>query len=154
MRRLLRAIMVLGVVMAPCAQAQAAPPGVAPPRGGDVADLPPLQRTRAACMLAVLGNVRSVSKPSLHVSGDVSPAGFHTFLTYTYHHRDRRISPSVSSETIEITDLISQDQDPRTLILGGVTPIGGDLDDMDSGMLRISLLWRVRCGLKLLVITG
>ena len=68
-------------------------------------------------------------------------------ITYKYRHRDKRLHPAISSNTLDITDLLSGFQ--KEIIIGGLMTVGGDLDDTDSGMVRIADQWRSRCGLKL-----
>ena len=83
----------------------------------------------------------------------------HVRITYTYHHKVA-VSPTVSSDWVDITDMISGKQ--TGWVLGGLVPappgaseetIRKSLDDADSGMLSMGELWRTRCGLELSVLT-
>jgi hypothetical protein len=116
-------------------------------------DLSPNQRQTATCMVAVVGKLPEVTEPNLTVS-DGSERQI--FITYKYHHKFKGVSPGISFNKINITDLVSHPHQSHNMILGGIAPIGStdaDLDDIDDGMLRITDLWQRQCGLNLIVMT-
>lgn len=124
----------------------------------ELTDLPPDQHQTASCMLSVVSGLRGVTDPKLRLSAVPGPtvsaeASIHTFLDYTYHHRSDGVSPRVSPEEIEITEIIASKK--GSLLLGGMTSEAApDLDDNDLGMIRITDGWQRMCGLTLIVFTG
>lgn len=109
-------------------------------------------------MVSVLNELPEVAEPRLLVTSDPH---LRVFITYTYHHQIKEVSPEISSEKLEITKLLSGSE--KTIVLGGLVPgvteksseaeEEKNLDDADSGMLRIAHLWNTRCGLGLWVLT-
>ncbi|HEY3811845.1 MAG TPA: hypothetical protein VGL66_01355 [Caulobacteraceae bacterium] len=100
-------------------------------------------------MVAVLHELPEVSEPLLLVSD----AGRRVLIHYYYHHKDKAYDPAIATIELNVTNLISGKQ--TEVGLGGLSPKPGleSLDEADSGMLRITDLWRKRCGLKLSVFT-
>jgi hypothetical protein len=129
---------------------------LAPARSAVLTDLPADQQRVASCMLSVVRSVRGVTDAELrfadHAIGATSRRSVQTYLDYTYHHRSRIVSPRASPQEIDITQIISTKKGGFSL--GGLTSTSApDLDDNDSGMLRITDAWRKQCGLNLFVIT-
>ena len=119
-------------------------------------DLPVDQQRVATCMLRVVRSTRGVTDAKLRfVDNAVSAASgrsLQTYLDYTYHHRSRAVSPTASPQAIDITQILATRK--GGFGLGGLTsPSAPDLDDNDSGMLRITDAWRKQCGLNVFAIT-
>jgi hypothetical protein len=108
-------------------------------------------------MLSVVRAERGVTDPKLRLSTvprptDSSGVQIHTFLDYTYHHRSQGVSPRVSPQEIEITELVATKK--GSLVLGGLmSALAPDLNDNDSGLLNIADGWQRKCGLTLSVLT-
>ena len=119
-----------------------------------VAELSPGQRQKTECMISVLSNVRGVKDPKLNVSGDVGApeardTSVRTILTYQYRNHGGR----VGRNSVDITDLITDDPKQHMLMLPGLVSVGGDLNDLDLGMPQIAALWQKKCILDLVVLT-
>ena len=115
--------------------------------GADLNHLPQGQRQTAQCMVSVLGDLAEVTKPRLVLIGRPEQR---VLLTYDYRsHADGR----VHHQKLNITGIVTHPEQFHFVTLGGLPPPGGDLDDADSGMLRITKLWKSRCGLRLEVQT-
>src|SRR5215472_2823155 len=128
----------------------------APAWSAVLTDLPADQQRVATCMLNVVRSVSGVTDAELRfveTAGGASSGGsIRTYLAYTYHHRSRAVSPQASPQNIDITQIIATKKGGFSL--GGLTSASApDLDDNDSGMLRITDAWRKQCGLNLFVIT-
>ena len=130
---------------------------VSAPAGSAVlTDLPADQQRVATCMLRVVRSTRGVTDAKLRFVDDAvgarSGRSLQTYLDYTYHHRSRAVSPPASPQVIDITQIIATRK--GGFDLGGLTsPSAPDLDDNDSGMLRITDAWRKQCGLNVFAIT-
>ena len=128
----------------------------APARSAVLTDLPADQQRVASCMLNVVRSTRGVTDAKLrfvdNAVGATSGRSLQTYLDYTYHHRSRAVSPPASPQVIDITQIIATRK--GGFDLGGLTsPSAPDLDDNDSGMLRITDAWRKQCGLNVFAIT-
>jgi hypothetical protein len=118
------------------------------------AHLTKAQDETANCMVAVVRDLPEVTDARLTVRRRV-------LITYTYHHQIKGISPRVSPESLDISDILSGKQQGFVLggLVPGITPQSSEadvkkaLDDADSGMLRITNRWNARCGLRLSTMT-
>jgi len=130
---------------------------VSAPAGSAVlTDLPADQQRVATCMLRVVRSTRGVTDAKLrfvdNAVGATSGRSLQTYLDYTYHHQSRAVSPPASRQAIDITQIVATRKGGFNL--GGLTsPSAPDLDDNDSGMLRITDAWRKQCGLNVFAIT-
>ena len=126
----------------------------APARSAVLTDLPVDQQRVATCMLRVVRSTRGVTDAKLRVVDNAvgATSSLQTYLDYTYHHRSRAVSPTASPQAIDITQILATRK--GGFGLGGLTsPSAPDLDDNDSGMLRITDAWRKQCGLNVFAIT-
>lgn len=102
-------------------------------------------------MSSVISAIPEVTDTRLIVSGAPSRT---VFVAYKYHHKDGRFDPVVSSNQIDITAFIERPLEAHRLTLSGLAPTPRDLNDADSGMIRITRLWERQCGLKIIVVVG
>lgn len=131
--------------------------GVLSAQAADLSELPPDQQQTAKCMLSVVSGAQGVTDSKLRLSAvpntiPSSKGPFRTFVDYTYRHRSHGVSPRVSHQQIEITEIIATRK--GSFALGGITSESApDLNDNDSGMLQITHEWTTKCGLALSVVT-
>jgi hypothetical protein len=89
--------------------------------------------------------------------GDAAASGtsIRTFLDYRYHHHSSGVLPRVSSEKIEITEMIASPRTFRVLIAGGIfSDAAPDLNDNDSGIFQLVDGWQRKCDLNLVLMTA
>jgi hypothetical protein len=119
----------------------------------DAADLSPEQKKIAECMFAVVKAEPGVKNPQLNISSERGGPPLNmpsVHISFTYRHRDG----STTDQNLDVASLLADDHERHWIMLGGIVSIGGDLNDADSGMLRITDRWRTQCGLDLVVTTG
>ncbi len=113
--------------------------------GASVADLPKDESQAALCMASALDSIPEARRARIQISDS---GGRHVFLEYDFKHHWREWG--VSHERVDITEIVSHPDREHGMALGGLFAPGKiTVDDADSGMPRITELWRSKCGLKL-----